>query len=102
MGLTVRMLTLIAIAIMTVGGCCVNRTQCAGGACEPLTLAEGSFDSLAYSSGHLYVIDNAEETVVARLPVGGGLVEPVSEPQPPGLYRLAADDASLFGAILLK
>lgn len=84
-------------------GVCGHACQgaCAGGACEPLTLAEGSFDSLAYSSGHLYVIDNAEETVVARLPVSGGLVEPVSEPQPPGLYRLAADDASLFGAILL-
>jgi len=72
-----------------------------GGVGEATTLAEGSFESLAISAGYLYVIDVGAETRVARVPVAGGALEPISGVQAPGLYRLAADDTFLYGAIFL-
>lgn len=74
-------------------------SACSASACEATTLAEGSFESLAISAGYLYLIDVGGDPRVARVPVAGGPVEPISGVQAGGLYRLAADDAALYGAI---
>jgi hypothetical protein len=70
---------------------------CVDGVCEPLTLAEGNFESIALSGSSLYVVGDD----VSRLSTSGGALEPIAEAVP-GLWRIAADANYLYGAIFQR
>ena len=68
---------------------------------EALTLAEGELSALALGGGTVYVVDQAA-AVIARLPVGGGPLEPISPALELLPQRLVADESSVYAALFLR